>query len=66
MITNMFTQPMDYHAVQLVLSIKARFLADGGAPANFPEFLKEQGVSAAGPFIRVDDSFTTLAKLTHS
>lgn len=66
MITNMFTQPMDYHAVQLVLSLKARFLADGSDPADFPEFLKEQGISATGPFIRVDDSFITLAKLAHS
>lgn len=66
MITNIFTDPMDHHAVQLVLSLKVRFLADGGDPAEFPKFLKEQGVYAAGPFIRVDDSFITMSKLTHS
>lgn len=66
MITNMFVEPMDYHVVQEVLALRLTFLVDGGDPADFPEFLAEHGVSASGPFIKVDDSLVTFVKLKHA
>jgi hypothetical protein len=64
MLINLFGhEPMDYRVVQQILAMKQQFLADGGTDENFPAFLAEQGVSAAGQFIAIDDSFVTLANL---
>lgn len=54
-----------YRSAQLILALKKQFLADGGDPVDFPEYLKEAGVKAVGQFIAVDDSFVTMAKLKY-
>lgn len=54
----------DYHyASKLILSLKAQFAKDGGDPVDFPEYLKETGVTVDGQFIVATDEFVAMARL---
>lgn len=56
----------EYHyARKLILDMKVQFTKDGGDPVDFPQFLKENGVTVDGEFIVADDSFVTLAYLKY-
>jgi hypothetical protein len=56
-------EPMDWHVVCLIKDMKKQFLAAGGDPIDFPDFLKAQGIEARSNLICIDDSFVTMAKL---
>jgi len=54
---------LDRSVVKLIQQLREDFLAAGGDPLNFPEYLKLQGVSTVNEFIVVEDDFVTMATL---
>ena len=54
----------EYHYAQkLIMDMKVQFSKDGGDPIDFPDFLKEAGVTMDGQYIVCNDSFVTMAML---
>lgn len=57
---------LDFHYgadAKLIQDLRARHLAEGGDPIDFPKYLEEAGVKAVGQFIVVQDEFALMAKL---
>lgn len=60
---DMFNGPVDYEVTELIKTLRKSHLESGGDPVDFPEFLAKQGISAIGPFIKVDDNAKTIIAL---
>jgi hypothetical protein len=60
---DMFNGPVDYEVTNLIKLLRKSHLESGGDPVDFPAFLATQGISAIGPFIKVDDSAKTIISL---
>lgn len=60
---NMLSGGIDYDTQQYIKTVRAAFLEGGGDPVDFPNFLQEHGISAVGPFIKVDGSAKTAMAL---
>ncbi len=60
---DMFNGPVDYEVVELIKTLRKSHLESGGDPVDFPDFLAKQGISAIGPFIKVDDNAKTIIAL---
>ena len=54
---------MDYNISRMIQEYRKEFLANGGAPVDFPGYLKKQGVKMAGPLMIVDEDFVLMTKL---
>ncbi|HET8688510.1 MAG TPA: hypothetical protein VFM18_18005 [Methanosarcina sp.] len=50
-------------SAKLIQDLRARHLAEGGDPVDFPDYLKQNGVEMVGPMVKISDSFATMAKL---
>lgn len=53
---DMFNGPVDYEVGKLIQMLRKSHLESGGDPVDFPEFLAKQGITAVGPFIKVDEN----------
>ncbi len=63
MIINLLAEYMDNSIYKSIQHIRQQHLNSGGDPADFPAYLKDQGVCMNGPFMQVDDQLAMLAKL---
>jgi hypothetical protein len=60
---DMFNGPVDYEVGELIKLLRKSHLESGGDPVDFPAFLAKQGITAVGPFIKVDDNAKSIIAL---
>lgn len=60
---DMFNGPVDYEVTRLIRTLRQSHLDSGGDPVDFPAFLAKQGITAVGPFIKVDDNAKSIIAL---
>ena len=64
---NILTQHMDWHVARRILTLREQYIAEGGDPCTFQQYLETcHGIKVIGPVIKIDEKFAITAKLTES